>query len=326
MFAFNLNWKIGGNPDAFNEISKETVESVRGFMAFVKEKIPESGPERDWLESFHWESGTTMTLPRPRRLDSEYGWYWGQRQQYFLNSYVAVEHGVWYIDRKRNAFFLVSELKKKKEKTKNITDEPKKEEYHCAMRLVIGSDELDIYAEKTVWKDFSESAAWGVQPYVLPEAMKDKKDIIPEMIAEICGQLSGKDPFTFRVRFAEAIPAGEQIQLALPAVLFAKMLRILRGGRICDVLIFVVSWPIVLILDMLGASDTILAMVVFPIITFGFVHVYLHARGFTRKLAQKRYSGKEKYSYRERYSYVRNMMPLWRMREDLKLLRKQLKL
>jgi hypothetical protein len=157
--------------------------------------------------------------------------------------------------------------------------------------------------------------------------MKDQKDIIPEMIAEMCGQLSGKDSFTFKVRFAEAIPTGEQIQPALPVVLFAKMLRILRGGRICDVILVSVCM-IVFVLSMAGVEDDgpIAAIIAFSTIAFMLVHVYLHARGFTRKLAQKRYSGREKYSYRERYSYVRNMMPLWRMREDLKLLRKQLNL
>jgi hypothetical protein len=62
-------------------------------MAFVAEKIPESGPEREWLDSFGWG---------------------------FLEAYTVVEYGRWYIDRERKSFFLDVTAKKKKTGSKRV--------------------------------------------------------------------------------------------------------------------------------------------------------------------------------------------------------------
>jgi hypothetical protein len=202
-------------------------------MAFVAEKIPESGPEREWLDSFGWD---------------------------FLEAYIVVEHGRWYIDRERKSFFLHVAAKKT---GANIIERRRADSFHCAVKLVIGHDEIDIYAIKQISKNEAGRTVWNIQSIAAPATSVSQRAVVKDTIREICELLS---PEYADVNFP--LPLVKTSHLDMAAVLLRNMTQTIQFGKrfgyaipVLWVLTVTILWLLMKVTE--GIGDIIIGFAIF---------------------------------------------------------------
>jgi hypothetical protein len=137
---------------------------------------------------------------------------------------MAVERGWWCIDRERNAFFLDVAAKKKKTGL-SVIEKLRVDLFHCAVKLVIGNDEVEIYAIKQVDKNEAGRTVWNIKSIVEPMKSSLPREVVEDMVREIC-KLTSRENVDVVINFP--LPSIKTSHLDMAAVLLRNMMHTVR--------------------------------------------------------------------------------------------------